>query len=42
MQYSSVLVSSMLQCSGGDGGGCGAVGGSMKLLGTLLFGMVEA
>ena len=42
MQYSSVLVSSMLQCSSGDGGGHGGVGGGVTLLKTLLFGMMEA
>ena len=40
MQHSSVLVSSMLQCSGGDGGGHG--GSSVTLLTTLLFGVVVA
>ena len=42
MQYSSVLVCSMLQCSGGDGGGRGGVDVGVRLLGTLLFGMIEA
>ena len=40
MQYSCVLVSSMLQC--GCGGGSGHGGGSLTLLATLLLGVVVA
>ncbi len=42
MQYSFVLVSSVLQCSGGDSGGRGGVGGGETSLGTLLFGVTVA